>query len=225
NPRQRRGDPVAPWKRRVAGGGSVAGPRCVFPPADLRRCQHGAGQGGPSAMKRRNGFRTALVVWLATGVVLAVLWAGADAWAQGEEVGNTMRELSWLAARPLPEVVVTLDRASYAPGQKVTVRVEPADGFAATPGDGARPEIGHLTQVVAELVGAEDGSGWTFVWDPPAKPAGYGLVAWVERDGKPVAYGESALDVAVDWTEQPRYGFVSEFGAWDEAKERAAFAK
>lgn len=176
-------------------------------------------------MKRRNVFRTALVVWAATGAVLAALWAGADAWAQGEEVGNTMRERSWLAARPLPEVVVTLDRASYAPGQKVTMRVEPADGFAATPGDVARLEIVHLTQVVAQLVGTEDGAGWKFVWDPPAKPAGYGLVAWVERDGKPVAYGESALDVAVDWTEQPRYGFVSEFGAWDEAKERAAFAK
>ena len=134
-------------------------------------------------MKRRNVFRTALVVWAATGAVLAALWAGADAWAQGEEVGNTMRERSWLAARPLPEVVVTLDRASYAPGQKVTVRVEPADGFAATPGDVAGLEIVHLTQVVAQLVGTEDGAGWKFVWDPPAKPAGYGLVAWVERDG------------------------------------------
>src|SRR5690606_35923881 len=144
---------------------------------------------------------------------------------QGEEVGNTMRERSWLAARPLPEVVITLDRASYAPGQKVTVWVEPAGGFAAKPGDVARLEIVHLTQVVAQLVGTEDGAGWQFVWDPPAKPAGYGLVAWVERDGKPVACGESAWAGAVDWTGQPRYGCVSEFGAWDEAKERAAFAK
>ncbi|HLS90396.1 MAG TPA: hypothetical protein VK101_04030, partial [Limnochordia bacterium] len=107
-------------------------------------------------MKRRNVFRTALVVWLATGVVLAVLWAGADAWAQSKEVVNTMREWSRPAvAGPLPEVVITLDRASYAPGQKVTVWVEPAGGFAATPGDVARLEIVHLTQVVAQLVGTE----------------------------------------------------------------------
>jgi len=31
--------------------------------------------------------------------------------------------------------------------------------------------------------------------------------------GERLVFAESAFDVAEDWTEQPRYGFVSDYGA------------
>lgn len=161
---------------------------------------------------------------LAAALLVAGLAAAGD--GRIEEVGGGVAgaiEKTDISA--LPELVVALDRAVYAPGERVRVRLEAGPGFTAAPADAAYLEITHLTEVVARLHGSRTDGGWEFVWQPPPKPAGYGLAAWIEREGEIAAYGESAFDVAGTWTEQPRYGFVCEFGEWDEEKERAAFAK
>lgn len=163
---------------------------------------------------RRVGFGANLganVVWLAAILALACLVAApaADAWEGSQEVST---------------LEVVPGRVFYAPGESVVVHVEAPRGFTAPPGASVHLEIVRLTQVVARLTqAADDRTSWTFSWDPPEEPAGYGLAAWIESGGVKTAYGESALDVARRWTDQPRYGFLSEFDAWDEAKDREAF--
>lgn len=174
---------------------------------------------------------------LAAVVALAVLVTAAGAGAGavvGEDSGGARvtgaggsggSGASWEGAQAMLALPVVPERAFYTPGQSVVVRVEAPAGFSASPGAHVYLEIVHLTEVVARLSQpAGTGTSWAFSWEPPAEPAGYGLAAWIESDGIRVAYGESAFDVAHTWTDQPRYGFLSEFGAWDEAKEREAFA-
>jgi len=142
--------------------------------------------------------------------------------ALGPAAGSGLGE----GSNGMVQLEVVPDRAFYTPGQSVALRVEAPQGFSPELDARVYVEISHLTEIVARLsepVGT--GTSWTFWWQPPPEPAGYGLAAWIERGGLRVAYGESAFDVALRWTDQPRYGFLSEFGTWDEAREREVFAR
>lgn len=49
-------------------------------------------------------------------------------------------------------------------------------------------------------------------WQPPAvAPRGYGLDVRVEADGQMLVSASSAFDVLERWTQNPRYGFMSDF--------------
>ena len=70
--------------------------------------------------------------------------------------------------------------------------------------------LGQVRQVV-ELPQGQ--SRLSFSWQPPsAAPAGYGLdVTLQAADGSPLARASSAFDVLERWTQNPRYGFLTDF--------------
>lgn len=118
---------------------------------------------------------------------------------------------------------IELDRSHYLPNMPVRFQII-LDAETEFASDRVVLQITHLTRVVATLDQVVTGqTEWTFEWVPPPGFAGYGVTAWIERNGDRLAAGESAFDVASHWTEQPRYGFLSEFGTWNEGNEHEAF--
>lgn len=121
---------------------------------------------------------------------------------------------------------IELSQAAYQPGMAVSIRVEVAAGLLETLPARLVMQITRLTDVVETQyldVTKADASTESFAWLPPVEPAGYGITVHLEQDGEVIVTAESAVDVATDWTEQPRYGFVSEFGGWDEPHAHEAF--
>lgn len=116
--------------------------------------------------------------------------------------------------QPARIVRVETDRARYAPGEAVTVRVAASGRGAKTvrlrfvrPLDGQG--AGETRETLA--LGGAASLRWT---PPPADFTGYRVdVDLLDRAGKVVARSGTAVDVSSDWKRFPRYGFLSEFGA------------
>lgn len=125
---------------------------------------------------------------------------------------------------------IEIEKSQYRPGEPVRITVFLApDGGAGTHSAGAfdtvAVDVYRLTNAAASLRQPAGGAdSWTFDWTPPREPAGYGVrAALLAADGGVVASAESAFDVAHAWTDHPRYGFVTEFGTWDEEAALAEF--
>ena len=122
-------------------------------------------------------------------------------------------------------LLIEVDRAQYRPGEpvRITVRLAP-ERADQTVFDEVVVDVYRLANQAASLrQPSGDGATWTFEWTPPRESAGYGVRAALLSGGAEVAWSESAFDVAHAWTDHPRYGFVSEFGAWDEEAALAQF--
>lgn len=121
-------------------------------------------------------------------------------------------------------LTISLDRATYQPGSDVHMELT-YQGLPGAEPDTLTVEFIHLTHLVHRVelpIRAED-SPWNITWTPPAHPTGYGVRATLSQNGQVVATTESAFDVAASWLEQPRYGFLSEFGGQDLGSADAQF--
>lgn len=121
-------------------------------------------------------------------------------------------------------LTIRLDKAMYDPGTPVKIEVRREAPHSGLQGGTLEVHILHLTQSVAHfrIPTEPDDTGWQFEWLPPPEHTGYGVRAVLHGKDGAMAVAESAFDVASDWTAQPRYGFMSEFGEWDlEAETRA----
>lgn len=162
-------------------------------------------------MRRREApLRTALLLGLAfscLGVIyMTQLTAGGPSAAAG------------------PALAIELDKAAYGIGMPVHITVQLTEPELLLDTGSMELQIMRLTEPAARLqLPADPGQTvWRFTWQPPAEPAGYGVRAVLHGPRGPLATSESAFDVTGDWTEIPRYGFMSEFGTWDEESETRA---
>lgn len=162
-------------------------------------------------MRRREApLRTALLLGLAfscLGVIyMTQLTAGGPSAAAG------------------PALAIELDKAAYGIGMPVHITVQLTEPELLLDTGSMELQIMRLTEPAARLqLPADPGQKvWRFTWQPPAEPAGYGVRAVLHGPRGPLATSESAFDVTGDWTEIPRYGFMSEFGTWDEESETRA---
>lgn len=120
---------------------------------------------------------------------------------------------------------VTIDSISYSksfykPGEPVKVSVianlsQPGEPGAETPVSlvatfrSVSQTVGELRQEVRLPAGA---SRLTFEWQPPlTSPAGYGLDVQFLLGDRVLASASSAVDVLEHWTQNPRYGFLTDY--------------
>ena len=162
-------------------------------------------------MRRREApLRTALLLGLAfscLGVIyMTQLTAGGPSAAAG------------------PALAIELDKAAYGIGMPVHITVQLTEPELLLDTGSMELQIMRLTEPAARLqLPADPGQKvWRSTWQPPAEPAGYGVRAVLHGPRGPLATSESAFDVTGDWTEIPRYGFMSEFGTWNEESETRA---
>jgi dextranase len=104
-------------------------------------------------------------------------------------------------------ISVVPGKAFYHPGEPATFQV------AATGGTRVEAAITHLAETVDTLDTALTQGTATLTWVPPAvSPCGYGLtVRLLDQDGNRLATASTAFDVLDNWTQAPRYGFLSQF--------------
>jgi dextranase len=104
-------------------------------------------------------------------------------------------------------VSVVPDKAFYYPGEPATFLV------AATGGTRVEATITHLVETVDTPGTALTQGTATLTWRPPAvAPRGYGLtVRLLDQDGNLLTTASTAFDVLDNWTQAPRYGFLSQF--------------
>jgi len=101
------------------------------------------------------------------------------------------------------------DKACYNPGEEVSFTL---NGQIDQP---ARVRYKTLNTLIDDVVLA--GTSWK--WKTPAKDfKGYLAEVYGMENDKEVIYATIAVDVSSDWTKFPRYGFLSNFGAVDDAK-------
>lgn len=100
-------------------------------------------------------------------------------------------------------VNISTDKAVYKPGDIVTFTADkdlPASTLI---------RYRQLDQTVSEV--SYSARSWT--WQAPSADfTGYLIDLYSSENGKEVVYGSVAVDVSSDWTNFPRYGFLSKFG-------------
>jgi dextranase len=117
---------------------------------------------------------------------------------------------------------IRFQRAFYRPGEPVTVQVflPQKDLEAAAAESGAlllRTRVSHLARVVLELeheTTAEElvGGVRLSLTLPAIAPRGYGLdLTMSDNQGRVLGRGSAGFDVLNQWTEMPRYGFLTDF--------------
>lgn len=101
------------------------------------------------------------------------------------------------------EVFLKIDRARYAPGEEVVVKVDQVVSNATV-------RYKHL----GETLGEESLASETWRWNPPAKDfKGYMVEVYTQNEeGEEKILGTVGVDVSSDWSKFPRYGFLSKFG-------------
>jgi dextranase len=103
-------------------------------------------------------------------------------------------------------VSVIPNKAFYHPGEVVTFIIT------ATRGARAEATITHLADTVAVLDVTIKTGSTTLTWSPPPEaPRGYGLTLILYDGNTIIATSSTAFDVLGQWTQAPRYGFLSEF--------------
>ena len=107
-------------------------------------------------------------------------------------------------------------QGTFAPGQTVTFLIEMETS--APREITLQISIQHLTEQVAfieqTLQVAHRDQTVTVHWMPPAKPAGYSArLEILSGDDFPALYAATAFDVLSNWTDFPRYGFLTDFRA------------
>ncbi|MFW5942056.1 MAG: glycoside hydrolase family 66 protein [Chloroflexota bacterium] len=151
-----------------------------------------------------------------TWVVVLLLLGGCQITIvnDGEENRNKMTPTT---IEQLTIEEVTLDRATYRPGQTVTVTAHIHGEFSEPTSAHMRATLNHLNRGVDDVTEAVTltGGDQTFsltLTPPPTAPRGYGLDLVLQTaDGSTLARHTTAFDVLNHWTEAPRYGFLSDF--------------
>ena len=113
---------------------------------------------------------------------------------------------------------VWCDRASYTPGAAaaITIRVTshaPRECWLDLRYSHLDQEIGSTRTAVTLAAGTSDHR--LSVGLPSESFRGYGIDLLLLDDGSTLAEANTALDVLDDWTQAPRYGFLSDFAAVD----------
>lgn len=99
------------------------------------------------------------------------------------------------------------DKAYYHPGESAVFSV------VATGGVRVQATITHLAETVETFSTELTQGAASLTWMPPATaPRGYGLtVHLLDENGTVLATASTAFDVLENWTQAPRYGFLSQF--------------
>jgi dextranase len=106
-------------------------------------------------------------------------------------------------------------QGSFSPGQMVTflIEIETLAPREIT----IQISIQHLTEQVAfieQTLQLAHSEQITVHWTPPARPAGYSArLEVLSRNDFPAFYAATAFDVLSNWTDFPRYGFLTDFRA------------
>lgn len=111
------------------------------------------------------------------------------------------------------ELTITPDRGWYLPGQTVKLQVTAPGGLA---DGGLSASVSHLNREVATLTEKLGSDGVAVLeWVPPIDtPRGYGVDLHLVGPGdKILRTASTAFDVLQHWTDRPRYGFATDFGA------------
>jgi hypothetical protein len=112
-------------------------------------------------------------------------------------------------AQPTIRFEIIPDKTFYRAGETITLEVQ------ADAGVQVRAIITHLTEDVTELNADLVDGRVLLTWTAP-EPAlrAYGVDAeLLDADGSVLSSTSTAFDVLERWTQAPRYGFLSDFGA------------
>lgn len=182
---------------------------------------------------------------------MVLLAACSSRGSQTKAVVNTTAAVSSTATTPvvMPSVTstsnqgtqmrVTIDsirytKSFYKPGEPVQATVSLSTESLAGASTGSVPAVlvasfSTVTQPAGEvrkpLTLTPGVQSLQLTWQPPAAAArGYGVDVRVEVDSQVLASSSSAFDVLERWTQNPRYGFMSDFfpGRQDVAETMAA---
>ncbi len=112
-------------------------------------------------------------------------------------------------------VSVSPEKAFFSPGEPASFSV------AATGGVRVSATVTHLADTVDTFSATLTQGAATLTWTPPADaPRGYGLtVHLLDENGTVLATDSTAFDVLENWTQAPRYGFLTEFASGRESVE------
>ncbi|MCA9923299.1 MAG: hypothetical protein KC421_13050, partial [Anaerolineales bacterium] len=122
---------------------------------------------------------------------------------------------------------VYTDKARYNPGDTVTITVDIDNQTGSTWNSTLTLNIDHLdTQVYTDTLSLNVANGITttktFIWTAPSADfQGY----HVEIVAGTTDQNGSAIDVSSDWTQYPRYGYISEFPTGESAADSEAMIK
>ncbi|WP_223067812.1 glycoside hydrolase family 66 protein [Paenibacillus caui] len=153
------------------------------------------------------GFIAALMLVQGTGPV----YIGSQKANAEESTGANPSLSSFVPPKPLTDL--TIDKARYAPGEKVTFTLH-LDQSVSWKGN-LNIRVYQLDQLIAEgtqpiSVSAGGTEAMAVTWTPPEKDfQGYIVKAWI--DSRPLDVQTAAVDVSSTWTRYPRYGYSSEF--------------
>ncbi|MBN2982320.1 glycoside hydrolase family 66 protein [Cohnella algarum] len=119
---------------------------------------------------------------------------------------------------------VTTDKARYAPGDKIQYNLKLASS---QEGGKIRVQYRHLDEVIEEKALNWDGSPeLTWEWTPPTDDfKGYMTEIYLEQDKDIVDHENIAVDVSSDWGKFPRYGYLADFMAMDDAEQAAVIER
>ncbi len=115
---------------------------------------------------------------------------------------------------------IVYDKSFYRPGEAVNITVrlsaETLGGASASQPATLEASFRSITQEVArvrhEITLAPGSQAVELSWQPAsATPRGYGLDLSLVAGGQTLATASSAFDVLENWTQAPRYGFLSDF--------------
>ena len=103
---------------------------------------------------------------------------------------------------------IETDKSRYNPGETVTIDLY----LKSTDFEMIHVNYKHLTTVVEENTLTATGNQVTLNWLPPTDDfKGYSIEFEFVKDGETADYASTAADVSSDWTNFPRYGFLSKF--------------
>ncbi len=112
---------------------------------------------------------------------------------------------------------IDLDKAFYHPGEPVNLKVTVANQLSASDQVNVQLLVTHLADQIAAqsqpvtLDGLEQTLSFT-ITPPEIAPAGYGIDVQVSGPGGAVLASASAsFDLLNDWTQNPRYGFMTNY--------------
>jgi dextranase len=112
---------------------------------------------------------------------------------------------------------INLDQAYYKPGEPVNLQLTLTGQVETSTQVNVRLSVSHLSDLIAtqsqviSLSGLDQPVEFSFT-PPPTVPMGYGLDISVSTpDGTVIAAGRTAFDVLENWTQNPRYGFMTNF--------------
>ncbi|GHV56178.1 cycloisomaltooligosaccharide glucanotransferase [Bacteroidia bacterium] len=122
---------------------------------------------------------------------------------------NSTEDNSEIVKFPVPDGVLSTDKARYAPDETVTFFID------RTIPAGSKVRYRHLSTIVAE----EPVSDKSWTWTPPATDfRGYSAEVYSIFEGKENIIASTGIDVSSNWTRFPRYGFLSSYNAKTETE-------